>query len=136
MAWFLRASEPARTGPALVVEGLSVYYGRAHALQNASLSLHQGVLAVVGRNGMGKSTLCNAIAGLVPSTGVIRLYGKDIRGLSPNVITVGGVGYVPQGRRVWPSLTVHEHLKLAASSARKGAWTIERIYQTDRKSVV
>ena len=130
MAWFPRASEPARTGPALVVEGLSVYYGRAHALQNASLSLHQGVLAVVGRNGMGKSTLCNAIAGLVPSTGVIRLYGKDIRGLSPHVITAGGVGYVPQGRRVWPSLTVHEHLKLAASSARKGAWTIERIYQT------
>jgi uncharacterized protein (UPF0261 family)/ABC-type branched-subunit amino acid transport system ATPase component len=130
MAWFSRAPAEVKNGPALVVEGLDVYYGRAHALQKASLSLNKGVLAVVGRNGMGKSTLCNAIAGLVASTGSIRLYGKEIRGLNPNTITTAGVGYVPQGRRVWPSLTVHEHLKLAATSARKGAWTIERVYQT------
>jgi ABC-type branched-subunit amino acid transport system ATPase component len=130
MAWFQRAPAEARSGPALVVEALNVFYGRAHALQSASLSLHRGVLAVVGRNGMGKSTLCNAVAGLVPSTGSIRLYGKDIRGLNPNTVTSLGVGYVPQGRRVWPSLTVHEHLKLAATTARKGAWTIDRVYQT------
>jgi uncharacterized protein (UPF0261 family)/ABC-type branched-subunit amino acid transport system ATPase component len=130
MAWWLRSPPEPRTGPALVIDRLDVYYGRAHALQNASLSLDKGVLAVVGRNGMGKSTLCNAITGLVPSSGSVRLYGRDIRGLTPNTITAAGVGYVPQGRRVWPSLTVHEHLKLAATSARKGSWTIDRVYQT------
>jgi ABC-type branched-subunit amino acid transport system ATPase component len=114
--------------PALEVRNLNVYYGRAHALQDISLTLHSGVLGVVGRNGMGKTTLCNAITGLVPARGSVKLSGREILGLSPNVITELGIGYVPQGRRVWPSLSVDEHLRLAAKSARQGAWTVERIY--------
>ena len=114
--------------PALEVRNLDVYYGRAHALQDVSLTLHSGVLGVVGRNGMGKTTLCNAITGLVPARGSVKLGGREILGLSPNVITELGIGYVPQGRRVWPSLSVDEHLRLAAKSARQGAWTVERIY--------
>ena len=115
--------------PMLAIEHLDVHYGRAHALQDVSLTLDAGVVAVVGRNGMGKTTLCNAITGLVPPSGSIRLLGQDIRGLPPHTITGRGVGYVPQGRRVWPSLSVDEHLRLA-SRDRDGAWTPERIYET------
>ena len=111
----------------LEIRNLDVYYGRAHALQGVSLSLDHGVLAVVGRNGMGKTTLCNAVTGLVPAAGSVKLAGEEILGLPPNAITARGVGYVPQGRRVWPSLSVDEHLRLARS---RGPWTIERVYQT------
>jgi uncharacterized protein (UPF0261 family)/ABC-type branched-subunit amino acid transport system ATPase component len=104
-----------------------VYYGRAHALQGVSLALDHGVLAVVGRNGMGKTTLCNAVTGLVRASGSVKLAGEEILGLPPNVITAKGVGYVPQGRRVWPSLSVDEHLRLAR---RRGPWTVDRVYQT------
>ena len=111
----------------LEIQNLDVYYGRAHALQGVSLALDRGVLAVVGRNGMGKTTLCNAVTGLVRASGSVKLAGEEILGLAPNVITTKGVGYVPQGRRVWPSLSVDEHLRLAR---RRGPWTVERIYQT------
>jgi len=115
-------------GPILAIEGLDVYYGRAHALQDVSLTLERGVIAVVGRNGMGKTTLCNAVTGLVPASGSVRLAGEEILGLPPNAITERGVGYVPQGRRLWPSLSVDEHLRLVARGNR-GVWTVERIYQ-------
>jgi len=113
--------------PMLEIEELDVFYGRAHALQKVSLTLEAGVVSVVGRNGMGKTTLCNAITGLVRATGSIRLQGKELIGLPPHRITDLGIGYVPQGRRVWPSLSVDEHLRLAV---RKGPWTVERAYAT------
>src|SRR5687768_1515681 len=94
----------------LEIKNLDVHYGRAHALQGVSLSFEKGIVAVVGRNGMGKTTLCNAITGLVPARGSIKFAGDEILGLSPNAITDKGIGYVPQGRRVWPSLSVDEHL--------------------------
>jgi ABC-type branched-subunit amino acid transport system ATPase component len=112
--------------PILEVRDLDVHYGRAHALQGVSLTLPAGVLAVVGRNGMGKTTLCNAITGLVPARGSVKLAGDEILGLAPNRITAKGIGYVPQGRRVWPSLSVDEHLRLASRGANRGAWTIDR----------
>src|SRR4029450_3256443 len=116
------AAMHATAGPALEGAGLQVYYGRAHALQGVSLTLDMGVLAV-GRNGMGKTTLCNTIMGLVPATdGSIRAAGVELLGLAPNEIVNLGIGYVPQGRRVWPSLTVDEHLRLAARRS-KGRWT-------------
>ena len=111
----------------LQIQNLDVYYGRAHALQGVSLTLDRGVLAVVGRNGMGKTTLCHAVTGLVRASGSVKLAGEEILGLPPNAITTKGIGYVPQGRRVWPSLSVDEHLRLAR---RPGPWTVERIYQT------
>jgi uncharacterized protein (UPF0261 family)/ABC-type branched-subunit amino acid transport system ATPase component len=125
---FFGRTPTAGKGPILAIEELDAYYGRAHVLQGVSLVLDHGILAVVGRNGMGKSTLCNAITGLIPASGSIRLAGEEILGLPPHRITERGIGYVPQGRRVWPSLTVDEHLRLAQRSA-KGPWTAARIYQ-------
>ena len=122
------ATERPRARPILEIAALNVYYGQAHALQNVSLALESGVLAVVGRNGMGKSTLCYAIAGLVPATGSIKLDGQPVLGLAPEKIANLGIALVPQGRRVWPSLSVDEHLRLASKSARTGAWTVQRVY--------
>jgi uncharacterized protein (UPF0261 family)/ABC-type branched-subunit amino acid transport system ATPase component len=125
--------------PALAVRDLHVYYGPSHALQGVELTLPTGVFAIVGRNGMGKSTLCRTIMGLTPAArGSVMVNGLELLGQAPNDIVAAGVGYVPQGRRVWPSLTVDEHLRLAARSGRKGAWTVERIYEafprlTERK---
>jgi uncharacterized protein (UPF0261 family)/ABC-type branched-subunit amino acid transport system ATPase component len=124
MAWFGKSEEKKAKGPVLVVADLDVYYGRAHALQAVSLSLDQGVLGIVGRNGMGKTTLCNAITGMVPATGSIKLLGEEILGLPANQVTRRGVAYVPQGRRVWPSLSVDETLKLVAPKKRD----VERVY--------
>ena len=116
--------------PVLEIRGLNVFYGRSHALQGVDLTLRQGALSVVGRNGMGKTTLCNAIMGLVrASSGSIRFAGEELVGRAPADIARLGIGYVPQGRRLWRSLTVDEHLRLVAGE-RRGAWTIERIYDT------
>ena len=77
---------------------------------------------------MGKTTLCNAITGLVPvARGSVQFEGDELAGMSPSRIAHHGVGYVPQGRRLWPSLTVDEHLRLCQRGAR-GGWTRERIY--------
>ena len=123
-------NEARRTSAALEVRGLDVYYGHSHALQGVDLTLGSGVFSVVGRNGMGKTTLCKAIMGLVPvSGGSIRVRGEDITRRPPAQIARLGVGYVPQGRRLWRSLSVDEHLRLAGG-LRPGAWTVDRIYET------
>ncbi|NKC11668.1 MAG: ATP-binding cassette domain-containing protein [Gammaproteobacteria bacterium] len=120
---------PGRSGPpggGLQVRGLHVYYGQSHALQGVDLDVDGGLLAVVGRNGMGKTTLCQTIMGLAPAAGgSIRFMGTELRGLSATRIARLGIGYVPQGRRLWPSLSVDEHLRLAE---RGGAWNRERVY--------
>ena len=116
--------------PTLEIRALNVYYGASHALQGVDISLKGGVLSVVGRNGMGKTTLCKAIMGLVPvASGSISFAGQSLVGLAPADIAQLGIGYVPQGRRLWRSLTVDEHLRLVAGR-RKGAWTIDRVYAT------
>ncbi|MBV9561374.1 MAG: ATP-binding cassette domain-containing protein, partial [Bradyrhizobium sp.] len=123
-------NEVRRSAPALEVRGLDVYYGHSHALQGVDLRLESGVFSVVGRNGMGKTTLCNTIMGLLrASSGSVRVRGEDITRIGPTRIAQLGVGYVPQGRRLWRSLSVDEHLRLAAGM-RRGAWSIERIYET------
>jgi len=114
----------------LEIRGLNVFYGRSHALQGVDLTLEHGVLSLVGRNGMGKTTLCKAIVGLTPAaTGSIRFMGEELIGRTPAEIARLGLGYVPQGRRLWPSVTVDEHLRLAGGNGR-GQWTISRIYET------
>ncbi len=116
------------TAPSLDISGLNVYYGASHALQGVDLRLQGGVLSVVGRNGMGKTTLCNAIMGLVPVTsGSIVFAGQSIANRPPAEIARLGVGYVPQGRRLWRSLNVDEHLRLVAHG-HEGAWSIDRVY--------
>src|SRR5215468_4638561 len=123
-------NEIRRSAPALEVKGLDVYYGHSHALQGVDLTLDTGVFSVVGRNGMGKTTLCKTIMGLLrASGGSVRIRGEDITRLNPARIARLGVGYVPQGRRLWRSLSVDEHLRLAGG-IRRGHWTIERIYDT------
>ena len=113
----------------LEIKGLNVFYGRSHALQGVDLQLESGVLSLVGRNGMGKTTLCKAIVGLIPpSSGSIRFMGEELVGQAADEIARLGLGYVPQGRRLWPSLTVEEHLRLATGSGRS-RWTIARIYE-------
>ncbi len=120
---------PPKAGvPVLQLQGVNVFYGRSHAVQGVDLTLQSGVLSVVGRNGMGKTTMCKAIMGLVPiASGSIRFMGEEIAGRAPADIARLGLGYVPQGRRLWRSLTVHEHLRLMAKP--KGRWTPERIYE-------
>ncbi|MEM1162966.1 MAG: ABC transporter ATP-binding protein, partial [Pseudomonadota bacterium] len=116
------------SGAALDVRDLNVYYGQSHALQGVNLTLGQGVLSVVGRNGMGKTTLCKTIMGLEPvASGSISFNGQSLAGRAPAEIARMGIGYVPQGRRLWRSLTVDEHLKLVATP---GSWTPERVYGT------
>jgi uncharacterized protein (UPF0261 family)/ABC-type branched-subunit amino acid transport system ATPase component len=117
--------------PILQINDLQVYYGESHALQGVSLTLERGIISVVGRNGMGKTTLCNTIVGLKRArSGSIRLDGREISTLAPHEINRLGVGYVPQGRRVWPSLTVDQTLRLASRTKDGGGWTLERVYQT------
>src|SRR5215216_3729588 len=126
----MRELGPCTAVPVLQVQGLNVFYGHSHALQGVDLTLDHGVLSVVGRNGMGKTTLCKTIMGLVrASGGSVRIRGEEATSLSPARIAGLGVGYVPQGRRLWRSLSVDEHLQLAAGM-RRGPWTIERIYET------
>ena len=116
---------------ALTIENLHIYYGEAHVVQGVSLTLPKGVMSVVGRNGMGKTTLCNAITGLKEvRSGSIRLFGRELSRLEPHQIHNAGVAYVPQGRRVWPSLSVDEHLRLAATGGSDASWTLDRVYQT------
>src|SRR5450755_3030523 len=123
-------ADPRRAAAILEVRGLDVYYGSSHALQGVDLTLESGVFSVVGRNGMGKTTLCKTIMGLLrASGGSIHVRGVDITSMSSAGIARLGVGYVPQGRRLWRSLSVDEHLRLAAG-IRRGPWSVERIYQT------
>jgi branched-chain amino acid transport system ATP-binding protein len=114
--------------PVLAISGLHVRYGQSHILQGVDLVVGAEPLSLIGRNGMGKSTLCNAITGLVPVVGgSIRLGGAEITGRKPHDIARAGIGYVPQGRRVFASLSVEEHLRMVARRNGDG-WTIKKIY--------
>jgi len=117
---------------ALELAGVDTFYGDSHILHGVSFSLpHGGVLALLGRNGAGKTTCISTIIGfLKPRDGEIRLFGEPIEGLNPERISQLGIGLVPQGRRIFPSLTVRENLVVAQQ--REGAtaspWTVDRIY--------
>ena len=118
---------------ALTLYGIDALYADSHVLHGVSFALRAGrVLALLGRNGAGKTTCMNAIVGfLPPRSGEIRLFGEPISRLSPEAISRKGVGLVPQGRRVFPSLTVRENLVVAAQS-RQGAaesWTLDRVLE-------
>ena len=119
-------------GALLSIHGLNAYYGSAHILQDVAFDLHDESIAIVGRNGMGKTTLCATIMGLMPSfrgsaRGSIHFRGQEIVGRSPHRIATLGIGYVPQGRRLFPSLTVDEHLRMIAGRTN-GGWTPDRVY--------
>ncbi len=114
----------------LQARDIDVHYGQAHILQGVGLNLDKTPLAIVGRNGMGKTTLCQSLMGIVrPSAGSIRFDGTELVGKSPDRIARLGLAIVPQGRRCFPSLTVHEHLQLV-SQGPSARWNIERVYET------
>lgn len=113
----------------LEINDLRVRFGRASILQGVSLALAGQPLSVVGRNGMGKTTMCSALMGMVPASGSARLDGQEILGLGTGKVARRGIALVPQGRRMFPSLSVHEHLLLVAQRGQP-AWTIERVYET------
>jgi branched-chain amino acid transport system ATP-binding protein len=116
----------------LEVELLNGYYGPAHVLQDVSFSMGEEPVAVIGRNGMGKSTLCAALTGLLGSArGSVRFEGQELMGVPAYKIASAGIGFVPQGRRLFPSLTVDEHLKLVAGRGNGGRrWNPKRVYET------
>ena len=117
----------------LEVSGLSAFYGSAQALEDVSFAMGNESIAIVGRNGMGKTTLCNAIMGFSPprAEGSILFEGQELIGVPSHKIARRGIGYVPQGRRLFPSLTVDQHLRIAsrAGSSNGSEWTRERVYE-------
>jgi branched-chain amino acid transport system ATP-binding protein len=117
--------------PLLVVEALSAYYGRAQALEDVSFEISGGSTSIIGRNGMGKTTLCNAILGLPPArvTGSVRYRGTELVGRASYRVAKLGIGYVPQGRRLFPSLSVDEHLRMVAPRGGGKRWTVDRVYE-------
>jgi branched-chain amino acid transport system ATP-binding protein len=113
---------------ALSLSRVNAFYGDSHVLHDVSFTVREGrVLALLGRNGAGKTTCISTVSGLVPlRSGSIALFGEPIGHLAPEAIARRGVGLVPQGRRVFPSLTVRENLTVAARG--RGAWDLAAVY--------
>jgi branched-chain amino acid transport system ATP-binding protein len=118
-------------GGLLEVKDLNAYYGPAHVLQGLEFTVADEPVSVIGRNGMGKTTLCHTIMGIHPSasSGTVRFGGLELLGKAPYKIARAGIALVPQGRRLFGSLTVAEHLRVAARRSKDGQWTAERIYE-------
>jgi branched-chain amino acid transport system ATP-binding protein len=113
----LAGSDPAGSGPLLSLADIHTYYGESYVLQGLSLGLREGqIVAILGRNGMGKTTLIRSIAGLTPPRqGAIAFRGRSLAGQTPYQIAQQGIALVPQGRRIFRSLTVRENLALPTS---------------------
>jgi branched-chain amino acid transport system ATP-binding protein len=117
--------------PLLEVRDLTVHHGQLQALEHISLRVFPGeVYAIIGANGAGKSTLLRTISGLhTPTEGSVLLDGKDVTKVRPDKRAILGIGMVPEGRRLFESLSVEENLQVGATYARKGPWNIERVYE-------
>jgi branched-chain amino acid transport system ATP-binding protein len=125
------AQSTAPGGPLLEVRGLTVHHGQLKAVSDVSLQVSPGqVYAMIGANGAGKSTLMRTIAGLhSPTSGQIMLDGADVTRLRPERRAAAGIIMVPEGRRLFPSLTLEENLLVGASYARKGPWDIPAVME-------
>jgi len=121
----------------LVVEDLHAFYGKSHVLQGVHLQVSQGeIVALLGRNGSGRSTLVKSIIGMVQAHGSVRWQGREILGLKTYQIAQAGLGYVPENRDIFPSLTVHQNLMMGEKPGRSAPaapqalkWTHEDMYQ-------
>ena len=113
----------------LEVEAVHSFYGKSHILHDVSLGLREGeIVTLLGRNGAGKTTTLRSLVGLTPAReGAVRIFGKATTHWPPYAIAALGIGYVPEGRRIFGNLTVEENLKVPLE--RPGHWTIPRIYQ-------
>lgn len=118
------------TNPLLQVDMLEAGYGQSTVLEALSFSMRTESVAIIGRNGMGKTTLCKAIMGLVhPTRGSVVFDGTNLAGLPPEKISRSGIGYVPQGRRLFPSLTVDEHLRMLSNRTNGKRWDTKAVYE-------
>jgi branched-chain amino acid transport system ATP-binding protein len=119
----------ATTEPFLAVQHLNAFYGHAQILHDVTFELGHEPVAIIGRNGMGKTTLCQAVMGLMAQArGSVRFEGQELLGRPPYKIAAAGIGYVPQGRRLFPSLSTEEHLRMLGSS-NGGRWNIDAIWE-------
>jgi len=117
----------------LELTGIHTYYGESHVLHGVDMTVKDGsVVALLGRNGMGKTTTIRSIIGLTPPrSGSIRFNGIELAGMAPEKISRVGIGLVPQGRMIFPSLSVTENLTMAARTGdKKDPWTLEKVYET------
>ncbi len=113
----------------LSVENLQAFYGKSHVLHGVDLTVGEGeIVSLLGRNGVGRSTTAKAIMGLVDCTGRITFRGHDITGLPTYRIAHAGIGYVPESRDVFPTLTVAENLALGMKGRRAGRWSAADMY--------
>jgi branched-chain amino acid transport system ATP-binding protein len=114
---------------ALEAAGLNTFYGKSHILHDVAMTVAEGRITVVlGRNGAGKTTTLRSLIGLTPPhSGRVTIFGQDTTRLAPFRIAALGVGYVPEGRRIFPNLTVDENLRVPLE--RPGHWTIARVYE-------
>ena len=117
------------SAPALTAEGLHTFYGKSHILHDVGLAVAEGkITALLGRNGAGKTTTLRSLMGLTPPrAGRVTIFGTETTRWPPYRIAAAGVGYVPEGRRIFPNLSVDENLKVPLE--RAGSWTTARIYQ-------
>jgi branched-chain amino acid transport system ATP-binding protein len=115
----------------LEVRDLHAFYGKSHILQGVDLNVGEGeIVSLLGRNGVGRSTTCKAIMGLVDPVGTIRYRGRDIAGLRTNVIAKAGIGYVPEDRQIFPTLSVRQNLMLGLKQAGKfGRWNFDDVFK-------
>ena len=114
----------------LEVRDLHAFYGKSHILQGVDLTVGEGeIVSLLGRNGVGRSTTCKAIMGLVDPVGTVRYRGRDIAGLRANLVAKAGIGYVPEDRQVFPTLTVRQNLMLGLKRAgRFGRWSLDDMF--------
>lgn len=113
----------------LQLKGVDLHYGSSHVLHDVNLNVGDKPLGILGRNGMGKTSLCQTIIGLHPnSAGQIIFDGTNLTNMPPEKRAQLGIGYVPQGRRVFRSLTVEEHLRIM--ERKGGSWSVDRVYET------
>ncbi len=114
----------------LRVESLQAYYGKSHVLHGVDLTIARGeIVSLLGRNGVGRSTTAKAIMGLVECTGVVDFNGNDLTTRKAYEIAHLGIGYVPENRDIFPTLTVEENLRLGIKGRRAGRWTFEETYR-------
>ncbi|MFL5437024.1 MAG: ABC transporter ATP-binding protein [Myxococcales bacterium] len=114
----------------LDVSDLHAFYGKSHVLQGVSLTVGRGeIVALLGRNGAGRSTTIKAVMGLVSAQGSVRFKGEDILGLKAHEVARKGLGYVPEDRAIFPDLTVRQNLLLGIKDPRrKGRWTLDEVF--------
>ncbi len=115
----------------LEVRNLNAYYGRSHILQGVDLEIKEGeIVSLLGRNGVGRSTTCKAIMGLVTPQGIVKYKGEDVAGLPSHTIAHKGIGYVPEDRWIFPSLTVLQNLQLGQKSVKQtGRWSMDDMFE-------